>query len=586
MRVGRLAVMAVAAGSLVAAAACGSPSKGDGDQTDKGGQPKSTLATYANSQDPKATGPAADVPGAKKGGTLTVLSSSKPHTFDPTRAYYLDVMSILKLVTRGLTQTKYVDGKPVLVPDLATDLGRPSENFTRWEFTLRDGVKYEDGTPVKVEDLAWAIKRQMATTELPDGPTYGLDYYLDGDKYKGPWVSGKDFKAVETPDDKTLIVKMRRPFPSFQYYASLPAFTPIPEAKDTKQDYENHVLATGPYMFEKYEKSRTVVLKKNPHWDPKTDPGRHQYVDKFEFRFGLDDVTLQKRIVADKDEDQRSLTYNGLLGTVYQAMRGTEAEKRLVKGPSSCSGYMWFDVRKIPMQVRRAISLAWDFDADNKASEEIPGITWYPSTTITPSITPGWLDFDVMGTGGKGTGNPKAARKLLKEAGKEGFELSFYYASDDNIARKVAEVRRVNLEEAGFKVKAIPAPSSQMRKLTRNSNAPVNLRQTSWCIDWANPDSVLPAIIDGRKAMLPGGPVPSYLNVEPVTKEIDRIMGLPAQKALPEWGKLDKMIMEKYLPVIPIGQGGVSLLHGSKVRNVVVDQILSMPDYTQIWVEP
>ena len=33
----------------------------------------------------------------------------------------------------------------VLVPDMATDLGRPNEDSTEWTFTLKDGLKYEDG---------------------------------------------------------------------------------------------------------------------------------------------------------------------------------------------------------------------------------------------------------------------------------------------------------------------------------------------------------------------------------------------------------------------------------------------------------
>ena len=44
-----------------------------------------------------------------------------------------------------------------LVPDMATDLGRPNEDNTEWTFTLKDGIKYEDGTDVKAEDVAYAI---------------------------------------------------------------------------------------------------------------------------------------------------------------------------------------------------------------------------------------------------------------------------------------------------------------------------------------------------------------------------------------------------------------------------------------------
>jgi peptide/nickel transport system substrate-binding protein len=49
---------------------------------------------------PGRQGPAPEVPGAKKGGTLTVYSQSTPNTFDPTDIYYVDSNEISKLMIR------------------------------------------------------------------------------------------------------------------------------------------------------------------------------------------------------------------------------------------------------------------------------------------------------------------------------------------------------------------------------------------------------------------------------------------------------------------------------------------------------
>jgi peptide/nickel transport system substrate-binding protein len=583
MRGRRLIALAVAAVTATAVGACTSPSK----QTESGAQQEQQRAAQvmASAQDPDAAAPAPDVSGAQKGGTLTVLSSNVPHTFDPTRAYYLDVLSVLKLVTRGLTQTRYENGKPVLVPDLATDLGRPNADFTRWEFTLRDGLKYENGQPVKAADVAWAIKRQMARVELPDGPTYGLDYYLAGDSYQGPWASGEDFDAVETPDDKTIVVKMRKPFPSMPYYVSLPAFTPIPPKSDTKEKYGDHPLATGPYKFKEYQPGSQLTLEKNKYWDPKTDPNRHQYVDSWLFKFGLDDTTLQKQLIADNGVDQYSLTTNSILAENLPAIQNDPAvKKRFMTGGNPCVNYMWMDTRKInPLAVRQAVAKAWPIAASNKISGEIPGMTWNPSTSIMASVVPGWQKFDSIGTGGKGNGDPAGAHKLLEDANQLGFELSFYYSENDPIDPKLADVWRQALEKAGFQVKPIPAPKEQQRALRNDPNSPVNLRRTGWCADWANADSVIPAILDGRKATSPGAPNPSFLNVDEVNKEMDRILALPAKEALPEWGKLDKLIMERYLPAVVLGEGGTTLLRGSKVGGMAVDSILSSADFTQLY---
>ena len=547
-------------------------------------EPRRSSTAYSEAQDAQAKAPALPVSGAQNGGTLHVLSDSTPHTFDPTQVYHLDTLAIMRMVTRGLTQTRYDDGKPVLVPDMATDLGRPNADFTRWEFTLRDGLKYEDGSSVKAADVAYAIKRQLAQDTLSGGPTYGLDYYLGGNTYKGPYKSGDDFEGVEAPDEKTVIIKMRKSFPSMRYYTTLPTFGAIPETKDTRDKYGLHPLATGPYKFESYQPGKQLVLVKNPQWDPATDPGRHQYVDRMVFDFGLELNDVQQRIIADKGADQAAVSYSDILAANYDAIHGTPAEKRLVVGPSPCISYMWMDTRKVPLQVRRAVAKAWPLASENNASGSVPGLTWQPATTIMPSATPGWLEADAIGNKGEGNGDPVAAKKLLTQAGQVGFELSFYYSADDEIDTKIANVRKNALTKAGFTVKTMPAPGALSRELSDDSIRPANLREASWCMDWANGDSVLPAILDGKKANLPGAPVPSFLNVKTVNDEIERISSLPADKALGEWGQLDKMIMDDYLPVVPLGEGGTTLLHGSKVGNVIVDSVGGMPDYGQIYL--
>ena len=63
---------------------------------------------------------------AKKGGTLTVLSSSTDINWDPAKSQSLPITS-LPLVHRRLVGLRLVEGKPVeLVGDLANDTGKVS----------------------------------------------------------------------------------------------------------------------------------------------------------------------------------------------------------------------------------------------------------------------------------------------------------------------------------------------------------------------------------------------------------------------------------------------------------------------------
>src|SRR5690348_14995534 len=100
---------------------CSSPSANNGGNSDDTGK----ITQQSNAIDANAKGPAKEVPGSRKGGTLTIVAQTTPNTFDPTNVYYQDSGEIAKLLFRTPTQYDIRDGKPTLVPDL-TDLGTAS----------------------------------------------------------------------------------------------------------------------------------------------------------------------------------------------------------------------------------------------------------------------------------------------------------------------------------------------------------------------------------------------------------------------------------------------------------------------------
>ena len=135
--------------------------------------------------DPTRSAPAAPVPGAVRGGTVTVVSDAATvgyyTTLDPSDSYAIPNYILSGLVTRSLTQYVYdaAQHTMVLVPDIATDTGTSNADFTEWTFTIRDGVRFEDGTPVTADDVAYGIERSFARY-FPTAATYSNDYFLDG----------------------------------------------------------------------------------------------------------------------------------------------------------------------------------------------------------------------------------------------------------------------------------------------------------------------------------------------------------------------------------------------------------------------
>jgi len=584
------AIAAVAVALALGVAACGGPKSPGATNSSSGtsAAPSSPPSKFAVIQDPTAKGPAPDVAGAAKGGTISVISASAPTRFDPTQAYYIDALAVLRLTNRGMTQLSMdADGRYHLMPDIGEDLGTVSADKLEWTFKLKKGLKYEDGTEIKAQDFVYGIERSFAQEELPGGPLYQISYFLDGSTYKGPYKDKTPYKGASAPDDYTLKVKLAKPFGDLPYYMTFPAMGPIPQAKDTRTNYGLKPVATGPYKFQSYTEGKKLVLVKNDQWDAASDPARHQYADKFDFSFSLDPLLVQKRMVADQGPDKTAITYDSVDSTLMPQITGKEPAARLVTGGGTCTSFTYFDLRKWKdIKVREAYYQAYPFDNVHKASQET-SLTYTPATTIQPNVTPGWENFDVSGTSGKGNGDPVAAKKLLTDAGAVGFEIKSVVRSDSPISANVSAVVKAAMEKAGFKYNAQTLPPEKIRTTLDDPKADINVRGGGWCLDWPSGGTVFPAILDGRLiAQAPtAAPNKSFLNEPSVDAEMDRVSALPADQQPAGWAALDKTIMTKYLPVMPTEFSKNAYLYGSKIGGAVMDTYAGGPDFTRLFVK-
>ena len=185
--------LAVVAGvAMFALAACG----GGGTETGGGGQSREFGAADEITKNPDLAAPAAEIEGATKGGTITVQlpGDPGPTDLDPTNGWSVTGNSIQQALTsRSLTQfAKDPDtGAMELVPDLATDLGTPNDDFTEWTFTIRDDATWENGETITAEEVAWGLCRSMDSTEFPSGPgtEYSQQYFFGAGEYKGPYTA-------------------------------------------------------------------------------------------------------------------------------------------------------------------------------------------------------------------------------------------------------------------------------------------------------------------------------------------------------------------------------------------------------------
>jgi peptide/nickel transport system substrate-binding protein len=577
-------IIAVSTVGLMALAACGGSSNGPS----VGNNTFQTGGAAGQGKDPNRTAPAAPIPGAKKGGTVTVNSVAGLNTMDPTEAYYTNTSSILSgLVTRSLTQYVYdaKSGQMILVPDLATDLGTPNSDFTQWTFTLRTGIKYDNGQPVTPADYVWGIKRSFDRTTFPTGATYSNDYFLGGDKYKGPYTSSAKYNGV-TVKGNTLTIKMAKPFPDMPYWGAFPAMGPIPPGKASDPaKYALHPWATGPYMFKDYTPQKSLTLVKNPNWDPNTDPGRHQYADEFDMQFDVPSAKIDQISLSDQGTGQTTLSYDNIQASNFIKAK-QNANDRLVFGSSPCSFYWAPDYRKITdIQVRKALAYAYPYQNAWAAGGEIVGVTRVPGTNMMPPGVPGRTVYNPLPGHTPGTTDAAKAKQILKDSGHLNYPIQFLYSQDDPVAVDVKDAIVKGLTEAGFSPQPYATTVADYSTLRSDQNTKINVRSAGWCSDWPTGSSWFPPLFKTTNLKAEGLASNYAAFSEPVVdKKIADIQTLPIEKQSAAWNALDQFIATKYFPTFSTGYDGVAMMHGSKIHNFFDDNTFAMPTWKDIWV--
>ena len=519
----------------------------------------------------------------KPGGTLYALYDVSSTHLDPAKSQGL-ATTTNGWVHRRLTAWDLTGQTAKVAPDLATDTGRSSDNGATWTFTLKDNLKFSDGSPITSADGTWGIERTFDPA-FSQGLSYHKTLLVGGDSYTGPFA-GKGLDSIETPDPKTIVFKLVRPYGDWPWIVSLITLAPVPNGKGTDASYDQKPIASGPYQVASYQTGVAVTLTRNPHWDHTTDPNRPALPDKIILQLGQNDSVISQRLIADSGNDQFAFGTSFVDPSQLAQLQGNPSAKaRVVTSEAGAVAFLAMNTQKgvlTNVAVRKAFQYAVNrqtYQVATAGTAALAGPT--ASTLITPGIA-GREVFDLYPT--TPTGDPNKAKQLLDQAGyPNGLSgLTLLTTTADNYA-SLAQAIAASLAEANIKVTVQAIDDDTFYADATANTANYDLVLISWQPDFPSPNANIQPLYQSSQIGNGGFNVARYSNPEVDNLIADAQATVDPTAAGKKWAAIDKRIMQD-APVVPLIYTRNSFLHGSKVDNFQVPDYPAYPNYLTVGI--
>jgi peptide/nickel transport system substrate-binding protein len=488
--------------------------------------------------------------GAKEGGSITISETSQPDYMDPALSYTVNGWEPLSTVYTGLVAYKRAEGEEgsQLIPGLAQELPKVSEDGLTYEMTLREGLKYSDGTPVKASDFERTIQRVL---NLESG---GSAFYL-GIKGAEAYVkNGKaeaDIPGIETDDNAgTITVTLNAPDGTFSNVLAMPFAALVPGDTPFKNLTENPPPGVGQFKITESVPNRQFVLEKNklfPDLGPDNPPAK---VDKIT---GLIIKNAQRQA---QDVISGKLDYmqDPPPADIKPEVKAKYSD-RYEEITTASTYYFFMNTRVAPFddpKVREAVN--WGIDKPGLArifaGETTPGCSFLP---------PGMPGFDeALDVDECPFGDPnkppdlEKARQMIKDAGVDGMDVTVYSNNDDP-SDKVGEAYADMLTKMGFNAKPKILDGGVYFQTIGNQKTKAQTGFANWFQDFPHPKNFM-FLVDGASIQPTNNQ--NYGNVDDpeITKGIAELNKEPelTDEVGEQWKDLNRKLVERAW-IVPYG---------------------------------
>jgi oligopeptide transport system substrate-binding protein len=496
----------------------------------------------------------------RRQNVLRVLHADDIKTLDPAHAYDSLSLEVVLSVLEPLYQFDYLSEPLRIVPLLAADYPKFSEDQRTVTIPIRTGIHYADdpevfknsggkGREVTAEDFVYAIRRLM------DPEVHS----------EGSWIFDQRLESVRARDRRTLELRLLKPMPRLIPLLTLAFTAPVPrEAMENAGPgaLAHRIVGTGPFRLASWKRGVEIVLEKNPRYRSDfyptmappalreagllTEAGKPlPFVDQVRIQIEKEQVPRWKAFENGK-VDLIQVPKENLARLLND--RDHPSEKALHRGwkilrkPESSFFYIAFNL-KDPLLgsnrlLRQALSSAIDRDAWIRAfttGRARKMRTAVPSAAID-APPEGKLQFDF---------DPARARTLLAKAGFPNGQglppLTLDLRGNDTEARALGEMFHSQFAAIGVAVQ--PVYNTLPAFLEKAAQGKLQLSLGGWTLDYPDVENVYQLLYGPNRSP---GPNETHFDSSEFNRLYEQLVRLPSgptRSALA--GRLDRILQEE-----------------------------------------
>lgn len=441
--------------------------------------------------------------------TIVVAQGADAKSLDPHASNDQPSSRISSQIYDGLVTT---DENMNIVPALAESWDQP--NSTTTIFHLRKGVKFHNGEELNASDVKFTIEGMLASPQV---------HHI---------IEAVD--KVEVIDDYTVKIITKEPFGPLLYHLAHTASAILNEKAVTEsgEDYGQHPIGTGPYIFVNWDSGDKIVLKANKDYflgAPK--------IENVIFR----NITEGTNRTISLETGEVDIAYD--IEPIDKNQVKDNENLKLVEQESLSMDYIGFNFKKAPFNnklVRQAIAHA--IDVNILIDVVLDGAGTKANSPIGPKV------FGYSKDAKSYEYNPELSKKLLVEAGyPNGFKTTIW-TNDNPVRLQIATIVQDQLKQIGIDMAVEPVEWGAYLDGTARGDHEMFI--LGWGTNTADADYGLNALFN--TANIGGAGNRSFYSNEDVDKWLDKAKSsIDPKERVEIYAKIQDQLMED-LPVDPL----------------------------------